>query len=446
MKLLTNPLVMRMVITFFFAALAFLAGVLLIRYLRRSIREEADLGESSPPVESGAFEAAAYRGVIQKLKEQERELERLHQIERARAAKSENVSEAVLSNLSSGVVLFDSAGLVRQANTAARSILGYASAFGLHARDLFRGAGPVRSDGPQADSAPETMVAAVEAALRQGRSFRRLEADYLTPAQEARVLGVTLSPVRARDGSSLGAACLVSDLTEIADLSRQMRLKENLASLGEMSAGIAHEFKNSLATISGYAQMLAGEQRPEVVRDFAAKIARETDSLTRIVTDFLNFARPQKIEPEPLELRGLLEEAGRGCNLELDLSGVSAGLSLEGDRTALCQAFSNLLRNSAEAAPPGARLRLQVTAEAGEHEVRVTLRDNGPGIPPENLAHIFIPFFTTKAGGTGLGLALVHRIVTEHGGSIGVASDPSGSTFTLSFPSPSRAKKNSPEG
>ena len=445
MKALSNPLVLKMLITFLMAVVAFVVGALLIRYLRRSLREESDLGDVSPAAESGAFEAAAYRGVIQRLKEQERELERLHQIERQRAAKSENVSEAVLSNLSSGVVMFDSAGLVKQANPAARSILGYASASGLHARDLFRGAGPVRSDGPDADSTPETVAAAVEAALREGRSFRRLEADYVTPAQEARVLGVTLSPVRARDGSSLGAACLVSDLTEIADLSRQMRLKENLASLGEMSAGIAHEFKNSLSTISGYAQMLAAEERPEV-REFATRIARETDALTRIVTDFLNFARPQKIEPETLELRPLLEEAARGCPLDLDLSKVPAGLTLVGDHTALCQAFSNLMRNSAEAGAEGARVRLQAAAEEGEQEIRVVLRDNGPGIPQENLAHIFIPFFTTKAAGTGLGLALVHRIVTEHGGAISVASEPSGTTFTLSFPSPRGEKKDPVEG
>ena len=446
MKILSNPLMVKMVITFLIAVVAFVVGALLIRHLRSSLREEGEMGEVSPAAESGAFEAAAYRGVIQRLKEQERELERLHQIERQRAAKSENVSEAVLSNLSSGVVMFDSAGLVKQANPAARSILGYASAFGLHARDLFRGAGPVRSDGPDTGSAPETVTAAVEAALREGRSFRRLEADYVTPAQEARVLGVTLSPVRARDGSSLGAACLVSDLTEIADLSRQMRLKENLASLGEMSAGIAHEFKNSLSTISGYAQMLAGEERPETVRDFATKIARETDALTRIVTDFLNFARPQKIEPETLDLRQLLEEAARGSSLDLDLSKVPAGLTLVGDHTALCQAFSNLMRNSVEAGGEGARVRLEAAAEQGEQEIGIVLRDNGPGIPQENLAHIFIPFFTTKASGTGLGLALVHRIVTEHGGSISVASDPSGTTFTLSFPSPRREKKEPAEG
>ena len=445
MRVLSNPLVLKMAITFFMAVVAFVVGVLLIRYLRSSLREESNLGEVSPAAESGAFEAAAYRGVIQRLKEQERELERLHQIERQRAAKSENVSEAVLSNLSSGVVMFDSAGLVKQANPAARSILGYASASGLHARDLFRGAGPVRSDGPDAGSTPETVTAAVEAALREGRAFRRLEADYVTPAQEARVLGVTLSPVRARDGSSLGAACLVSDLTEIADLSRQMRLKENLASLGEMSAGIAHEFKNSLSTISGYAQMLAAEERPEV-REFATRIARETDALTRIVTDFLNFARPQKIEPETLELRSLLEEAARGCSLDFDMSKVPAGLPLVGDHTALCQAFSNLMRNSAEAGAEGARVRLEAAAEEGEQEIRIVLRDNGPGIPQENLAHIFIPFFTTKAGGTGLGLALVHRIVTEHGGLISVASDPSGTTFTLSLPSPRREKKDPVEG
>ena len=445
MKLLANPLVMKMLLVLLLAAAALVAAALLMRYLRRSLREEGEVEESGPPVEGAAFEAAAYRAVIQRLKEQEREVERLHRIERQRAAKSENVSEAVISNLTSGVVLFDSAGLVRQANPAARTILGYASVFGLHARDLFRGAGAVRDESPEGDETPSDLVAAVEAALREGRSFRRLEADYLTPANEARVLGITLSPVSARDGSSLGAACLVSDLTEIADLSRQIRLRENLASLGEMSAGIAHEFKNSLATISGYAQMLAAEEHPEA-REFGAKIARETEALTRIVTDFLNFARPQKIEPETLDLRPLLEEAARGCTLDLDLGKVPPGLTLEGDRTALCQAFSNLLRNSAEAGPAGPPVSLEVAAEAGEQETRITLRDNGPGIPPENLAHIFIPFFTTKAGGTGLGLALVHRIVTEHGGSISVASDPSGTTFTLSFPSLRRAEKGPAEG
>ncbi|MGH9650161.1 MAG: sensor histidine kinase, partial [Terriglobales bacterium] len=111
-----------------------------------------------------------------------------------------------------------------------------------------------------------------------------------------------------------------------------------------------------------------------------------------------------------------------------------AGLSLLGDATALRQAFSNLLRNSAEAGRDGAPVTVEVRAEADGQATRLVFKDDGTGIPREHLARIFVPFFTTKAAGTGLGLALVHRIVTEHGGAVSVASDPSGSTFTLSFP------------
>src|SRR5213075_425665 len=116
-------------------------------------------------------------------------------------------------------------------------------------------------------------------------------------------------------------ACLVSDLTEITDLSRQMRLKENMASLGEMSAGIAHEFKNSLATISGYSQMLATDGDQET-REFAQKIAAETGNLTRIVTDFLNFARPRGMKREPLDLRAMLEDCAKENGVALKLENV----------------------------------------------------------------------------------------------------------------------------
>ena len=109
-------------------------------------------------------------------------------------------------------------------------------------------------------------------------------------------------------------------------------------------------------------------------------------------------------------------------------------LELVGDSTALRQAFSNLLRNSADAARDGARTRVQVTAEIADDAVRLVFSDNGCGIPQENLSRLFVPFFTTKATGTGLGLPLVHRIVTEHGGTVAVRSDSSGTVFTLSFP------------
>jgi len=410
-------------------------SIWLMRRMRQKITEE-DAGEPARRAsgENSGFSMAAYQGVIQRLKEQEKELDRLHKVERERAQVSENVSAAVLSNLPSGVLLFNPAGLVQQANQAAKSILGYASPLGLHARDLFRGVSNVRMAAGEPEASLDALLDAVEQALRKGSAFRRLEADYRTPGGDRRVLGITLSPVRTAAGDTLGAACLVSDLTEITTLARQVRLRENLAALGEMSAGIAHEFKNSLATISGYAQMLAGERDPETSQQFARKIAAETSSLTRIVTDFLNFARPRDIQAETVALRPLLEDCARECGVTLRFSAFPPGLELNGDPTALRQAFANLLRNSAEAARDGQPAEVAVSAESAGEALRLVLRDNGGGIPQEDLAKIFIPFFTTKSQGTGLGLALVHRILSEHGGAISVASDAAGSTFTLSFP------------
>ncbi len=418
------------------AGFALAVGVVLIRKLRGEISEETapePLRASNP-----LFPLETYHAVIERLKEQEKQLQELRRAESERARASENISASLLSNLPSGVLLFNPNGLVQQANPAARNILGFASISGLHARDVFRGARLVNRG--EADSAPATAISAVQAALREGTSSRRLETEYVTPAGEERVLGLTVSPVLSGAGKSLGAACLISDLTEINRLSRQVRMRENLASLGEMSAGIAHEFKNSLATISGYAQMLTGEEQLDVVHDFARKIESETGNLARVVTDFLAFARPQALRNEPVVLRAVLENCARDCSLELHLEDVPAGLALEGDPTALRQAFSNLLRNSAEAARNGTPVQVKVMAATDEHGTRLTITDNGQGIPQDRLGKIFIPFFTTKAQGTGLGLALVHRIVSEHGGTIAVSSGDWGTTFTLAFPAPALAR------
>jgi signal transduction histidine kinase len=126
--------------------------------------------------------------------------------------------------------------------------------------------------------------------------------------------------------------------------------------------------------------------------------------------------------------------------VDLRVEDVPAEMALMGDPTALRQAFSNLLRNSAEAARNGTPVEVKVAAATDEHGTRLTLTDNGQGIPQDKLGKIFIPFFTTKAQGTGLGLALVHRIVTEHGGSIAVSSGDWGTTFTLAFPAPVLAR------
>jgi PAS domain S-box-containing protein len=440
LKLLTNPVVLQMALLLVFAVSAFVIGVLLIRGLRKEITA-SPMPPASAPVESSAFATAAYHGVIQQLKEKEQELQRLRQAAANRATASENISAAVLANLASGVVLFNAAGLVQHANPAGREMLGYASVAGLHARDLFRGVNAVRAELAHGD-APPTIADAVEQALRERRIWRRLEADYATPTGQQRVLGITVSPVTAAAGERLGAACLITELTEVRELTRQVRLRENLAALGEMSAGIAHEFKNSLATISGYSQMLTSENDADTVRQFAAKITAETAALSRVVTDFLSLARPQALSAVPVNVPELLQDCARECGVELvttDLPGAFAEC-IVGDPTSLRQCFSNLLRNSAEAAPT-VHVRVEVAGAIDNAHARLVFRDNAGGIPPEVLPRIFIPFVTTKSQGTGLGLALVHRIVTDHGGSISVANDGPGAAFTLSFPAEKLAKK-----
>ncbi len=423
-EVITNPIFVRALGLLLIALVALFAGTLFIRRLRIAFTPEDLRPKRDDSTDDTAFHA--YQGLIARLKTQEQELTHLREEARSRAAASEGLSASVLTNLGSGVVVLTPAGIVQQANPAAREILGFASPTGLHARDLFKGIHGLRA-GDVSD-----LFGAIENAA-QSTAATRFEADYATPAGEEKILGMTVSPVRSTGSAFLGSACLISDLTEMTSLSRQMHLRENLASLGEMSAGIAHEFKNSLATISGYSQMLKSEDDP-AVRDFATRIHGATENLARVVTDFLIFARPKALRWEPIEIRGILEDCGQETGVELDLSGFPVELTIAGDPTAVRQVFSNLLRNSAEATRPGIPARISAIAGSGPEFAEIALRDNGSGIPEDVLKNIFIPFFTTKSGGTGLGLALVHRIITEHGGSIRAANGKDGAIFTLSLP------------
>jgi PAS domain S-box-containing protein len=402
-----------------------------LRLLRQSLvgGGGGESGKSSSKSNDFDITLATYQSVIQQFKAQGQELERLRQQDRQRASTTENISDAVISNLTSGVVLFSPVGLVQQANPAAKKILGYASPYSLHARDVFRGATALRNVQGQQGSLPDIL----DRAAKTLEAVQRMEVDYMTPQGEQRVLGLTISPVQDKVAALLGTACLISDLTEMSKMAQQVRLQENMASLGEMSAGIAHEFKNSLATISGYSQMLAAETDPET-REFAQKIALETNNLTRIVTDFLNFARPQGMQREPLDIIAMLQDCARENGLTLDLGDSAAEVTVVADATALRQVFSNLMRNSKEAARPATEVVVAARVQQKSQQVQVQLSDNGTGIPKDKLEKIFIPFFTTKAQGTGLGLALVHRIVTDHGGTIAVESSQRGTTFTITLP------------
>jgi nitrogen fixation/metabolism regulation signal transduction histidine kinase len=277
-RLLANPIIVRMALMLFAMALVFFMGVMLMRRMRRRLTAEA-VAVDAPASKSSPLHT--YHSVIQLLKQQKHELQSQQQEERRRAKTSENISAAVLSNLSSGVMFFTPDGQVRQANAAAKQILGFASPLGVTVAQVFREAAAMPSSGAPGSR----LVDAIQSTLHELTPFRRLEAWYVTPAGAGRTLEITLTLVLAPGGEVLGAACLINDLSEIARIRRQQEWRE------EVSAEMALDLHNSLNTIAGYAQRLAGSSDPELARQVAGDIAVEAAHLDHTVGGFLAGAK-----------------------------------------------------------------------------------------------------------------------------------------------------------
>ncbi len=274
MKLLTNPLVLRMAVVFAAGVVAFAIGVVVMRRMRRNLVEESL--DSAEPASLDSLPLHTYHAVIQQLKQQKHELQSSQNAERRRARTSENISAAVLSHLSSGVMFIDRNGLVRQANTAARQILGFASPVGMGLKEVFRDASVHKISGP-AQSLAET----IQNNLRDRASSFQLDVHYSRPSGEQRVLEVTLTPVQAPSGDTIGAACLINDQTELARVRRQQ------AARGEVSAEMALQLRGSLATIADCAKRLSGKPDEQAVELLAADIASEAAHLEQTIGSFL---------------------------------------------------------------------------------------------------------------------------------------------------------------
>src|SRR5215467_14539665 len=417
-------------------AVAWLAVYLLRKFFQSSKEEQKEsVATSAPSTENAsAFMAASMQGVIQQLREQEKELERLHKIEKERAEQTERLSEEVTRNMPAGLVVVNATGIISSSNPASEQVLG------------IRGLGFRRySEVLGQDSALTKLVAEC---LDTGRIFRREEVEHVPPAGDTRHLGATISPIRRGEGRISGVICLLTDLTELAALQQRMQLKDNLAALGELSAGIAHEFKNALATISGYAQMIQAESANPEAADNAEKILEQTRNITKVVTEFLKYARPLEISDEQVALEPVIErvvsEVGEAIpSVRLRFEGPFGVVA--GDESFLRQAFLNLTRNAAEAcssAPNGGKIIIRsenFSRESAPFQ-RIIIFDNGPGITREAQSKLFRPFFTTKPNGTGLGLAVVQKIILQHGGHVDAFNRPEGgAAFIVTLPLSSRA-------
>ncbi len=277
MRLLANPVALRMSLLLLFALFAFAVGWFLIRRMRKSFTAEPESFNHVPMATEG-LPVHAYHAVIQQLKQQKHELAAQQLSERRKAKASDSLSSTVLANLPSGVLFLNTAGLVRQANSAARSLLGFASPAGLDVSDLFRTAIVRSTDGV---STHADVKQALAPALSGKGDVRGLLLNYVSRSGENRVLEVTASPVMADDASLMGTTLVLSDKTDLERIRHDQRVHQ------EISQEMAEELRASLATIAGCAQKLAHSQNAEATRSLADNIAGETAKLDRTIGSFL---------------------------------------------------------------------------------------------------------------------------------------------------------------
>jgi len=246
-------------------------------------------------------------------------------------------------------------------------------------------------------------------------------------------------PLRDRQDNFAGVFCLFTDITEFKVLQQHMALKEKFASLGEMAAGVAHEFRNSLATLTGYLQLLEKRAGSDE-QGYASSMQKELQLMQKVVNDFLSFARPVHLNVEPVRLQDLIkdcvEEAKVTAPASFQFEVRGTFPVVPGDEMMLRQIFTNLLRNAVESVSPDAagRVLMEGALAAEGRFVWIDIQDNGTGIKSEDLTRVFTPFFSTKHTGVGLGLAIVQKLILQHNGAISVDSNSNGTRFRIQLP------------
>lgn len=390
-----------------------LAALLMFATLRLFAAARERQRAKRPGVTDSEILSTALEDAIARLKAQERAMA-------ARAEASERLSGEIISSLTSGLIVVGSDGAVKIMNPAAMRLL-----------EL-----PERE--PAGDYhtviGEPALAQTIDECLANGAAIQRRTIHLPEGRRAASRFGVTVSPVSDGSGHLHGAVCLFTDLTAVQQLEEQLRLKQSLATVGELTAGIAHEFRNGLATIHGYSKLLDPAVLPPNARAYVEGIRAEAISLGEIVTNFLNFARPAQLALSDIDLRVLCERVAEEARTEArtlggDLIVQGEFGEIQGDEVLLRQAFSNLLRNAIEACAEQSiapHVNVESTVDPRRGTCTVTVDDNGPGIPAATRDKIFQPFFTSKRQGTGLGLALVQKIVVSHNGRVVVGTSPLG--------------------
>lgn len=382
------------------------------------------VGEESEPEGPGAA-LTTFRRTVEELRRRTAELEALRRDAEARADALAVTSETLVRSHPGGLLVVEASGLLAQANPAARELLDLEeSAAGTPADAALSGWPPLREAAARALAGEPTL----------GRDVTRGDAT------SARQVAVTAVPVVDASGTLLGALVFLEDRTAVKRLERELSFRRELAALGEMSAGIAHEFRNATAAILGYARLAGTAEDAASRARHLARIRAEAEHVARVTGDFLLFARPERLQRGPVDLGALAEEVvaeGRATRPDVTFTVAGELPEVDADAALVRRALVNLVRNAAEAAGDAGRVvvRAERTVDGG---VAVVVEDSGPGVPPESLPKLFVPFSSTKADGTGLGLSLVAKIAALHGAAVSAGRSDAlgGASFRIAFPSP----------
>ena len=408
---------MKAEIIFLYSVILLIVVAIFLYILRAFIRFYSGKKRSErKDVTHVSFIVDTFHELVSKLKDKERELEVLRQKAEDRAITIEGYNENILQSVPSGVMSFDEGMRIMKVNLAAEKIL------------------EVKGEMIVGRYHTDVLNKPITDLLNDRKVIERGEISYITPSGKKIWLGLTLSPLKDSAGRTIGQILIFTDLTQLKAFESQMELRARLSSLGELSAGIAHELRNPLGVIAGYTKLLSKKLDSSLTPTVDA-ISREIIVMDRIISDFLSFAKPAELNISDIDLKTIIENCvtavtgERGnIKLNLDINGLPV---IKGDEVFLRQAFTNLIQNAVEAMPQGGKLTINASSKGDFLDVAIS--DAGHGIAENIMDKIFLPFFTTKENGTGLGLAIVHKIVISHGGNISVESSEKGTTFRIRF-------------
>ena len=337
-------------------------------------------------------------------------------------------SDNVVENMPIGLVALDADGKIASFNQAAEIILQISS--------------PDIMDKNADETLPPQLTAFLNEITAPEKTIDR-EIDYNPSSGISVPLEVSASRLEGDDGSFLGHVILFRDLTEVQSLKREIERSQRLASIGRLAAGVAHEIRNPLSSIKGFATYF-GERYRAVPEDkkTAEIMVQEVERLNRVIGQLLEFARPVRIQRKSTSIRTLVHHslkmiekkaAERSISINTNIPDDLKDISIDADM--INQVLLNLYLNAIEAMEHGGELTVDIDQAVDPQRLKLTISDTGRGIDKKDLSNIFDPYFTTKQSGTGLGLAIVHKIIESHHGEIIVESDPGeGTIVTILLP------------